>query len=183
MAARGAPCGCHRRGPGFRPRWECCCADRAGARGRPHGEVLRPSRFATITDAVAAAPAGSTVQVCPGEFHETVVVDKQLTLLGAQHGVDARTGRPNIRTESVVDAPTGGFVVAPGVTGVTIDGFTIRISGGPASGAEGIVAAGGLTAVDNVIALAEDGIALESDGARRAPSRGTASWPRCAGSG
>jgi parallel beta helix pectate lyase-like protein len=45
----------------------------------------------TIQAAVTAAVAGDTIRVCPGEYVETVVVDKQLTIEGAKAGVDART--------------------------------------------------------------------------------------------
>src|SRR5436190_18870049 len=47
--------------------------------------------FSTIQAAVDASSAGDTVQVCPGVYHESVLVDKTLTLHRAQSGVDGRT--------------------------------------------------------------------------------------------
>jgi Collagen triple helix repeat (20 copies)/Right handed beta helix region len=44
----------------------------------------------TIAHAVAEATAGDTVKVAAGSYEESVNVDKSLTLLGAQAGVDAR---------------------------------------------------------------------------------------------
>ena len=46
--------------------------------------------YATIQAAVNAAPAGGTVTVDAGSYAETVAVNKPLTILGAQAGVDAR---------------------------------------------------------------------------------------------
>lgn len=133
------------------------------------GRFCVDPRFATIPEAVAAAPAGATIRVCRGVYRDTAVIDKPLTLLGAQEGVDARTGRPNLRTESIIDAPVGGIVIAPGVTGVTIDGFMIRNGGGGAvDGIDASGGTGGLTLVNNLIAQAIDGITLDADGA--APS-------------
>jgi nitrous oxidase accessory protein NosD len=46
--------------------------------------------FASIAAAVAAAPTAGTVVVCPGTYHEDVVVAKPLTLVGQGHAtVDA----------------------------------------------------------------------------------------------
>ncbi len=82
---------------------------------------------ATIDDAIANTNTGGTVNVLEGTYNEQVTVNKSLTLLGAQHGVDART-RSGV--ESVVDnASNGGatgFVVA--ASDVTIDGFTVQNS-------------------------------------------------------
>src|SRR5205085_7751954 len=48
--------------------------------------------FNTIQDAVNAASPGDTIKVCPGVFHVVVNVTKDdLTINGAQAGVDART--------------------------------------------------------------------------------------------
>jgi len=57
---------------------------------------------ATIQAGVNAATAGDTVKVCPGTYVENVSITKQLTLLGAQAGVDART-RSGTENETVVD--------------------------------------------------------------------------------
>lgn len=84
--------------------------------------------YPTISLAVADASAGDTIMVCPGTYSELVNVNKTLTILGAQSGVDARlitrTGLP--ATESVVTglAGTSSFYVT--ANNVTIDGFTVQ---------------------------------------------------------
>ncbi len=43
-------------------------------------------QFTSIQEAVNAVPAGSTVKVCPGNYPEQVVINKKLTLEGAESG-------------------------------------------------------------------------------------------------
>jgi hypothetical protein len=50
--------------------------------------------YATIQEAVNAANPGDTVLADAGTYSESVTINKALTLEGAQHGVDARDGRP-----------------------------------------------------------------------------------------
>ncbi len=50
--------------------------------------------FSSINAAVAAAPAWSTVVVCPGTYAEDVIISKPLTLVGRQATIDA-TGLEN----------------------------------------------------------------------------------------
>jgi pectin methylesterase-like acyl-CoA thioesterase len=63
--------------------------------------------FTTISAAVAAATPGATIYVCPGVYDESVVITKQLTLLGAENGVvaDDPTTRTDPSAESIIDAP------------------------------------------------------------------------------
>jgi hypothetical protein len=42
--------------------------------------------FSSITEAVQGAPAGSTIQICPGVYAEQIVISKALTLKGIQSG-------------------------------------------------------------------------------------------------
>jgi nitrous oxidase accessory protein NosD len=80
--------------------------------------------FATITLAIAAASPNDTIEVCPGLYAEQVQINKTLTLLGAQAGVDART-RPFVAAnESIIDWPDGPVQVL--ADNVVIDGFTIQ---------------------------------------------------------
>ncbi len=78
------------------------------------------SAFVTIQSAVDAATAGDTILVLAGSYNEVVAVNKQLTILGNQAGVDGDdAGRGT--DESVVD---GGFNVT--ANGVTFDGLMIK---------------------------------------------------------
>lgn len=122
----------------------------------------------TLVAAVAAAAAGSTILVCPGVYTGTVVVDKPLTLRGAQRGVDARAGRTNPATESIIDGGGAAGIRITGTTsGVTVDGFTIRNAGNDTQTADGIEAFGGgsgFTLTDNVITQTTYGINMSSSG-------------------
>src|SRR5665213_4555163 len=80
--------------------------------------------YATIQAAVDAAVAGATITVDPGTYNETVSIYKQLTLNGAQAGVDARNPRS---AESIVYATQTVFSIF--ANDVTIDGFTIQGNG------------------------------------------------------
>src|SRR5215217_6730633 len=89
--------------------------------------------YATIQAAVDAALPGAVVTVDAGVYPEMVVVNKKLTLRGAQAGEDARS---NIRAgggadETVVTGAllpsgltSGGFQIL--ASGVTVDGFTVH---------------------------------------------------------
>ncbi|MDX6632106.1 MAG: large repetitive protein [Solirubrobacterales bacterium] len=100
--------------------------------------------YTTIKAAVEAAATGDTIQVCPGVYSEAVAIDKPLTLLGAQAGVDARTRALPDSEETILDgtnAPNGGgFVVS--ANRVKLDGFLVRDVAGTFSGA-GIALMGG----------------------------------------
>jgi len=43
-------------------------------------------QFATISDAIAAVPSGSVIQICPGTYHEQLSINKSLTLTGVPSG-------------------------------------------------------------------------------------------------
>jgi parallel beta-helix repeat protein len=85
-------------------------------------------RFNTIQEAVNAAAAGDTVKVGPGTYEESVLVNKQLTIKGA----DPRLSRYlNPTKASIVDPPANntdndhavGFNLQ--ANGIVIKGFTI----------------------------------------------------------
>lgn len=82
--------------------------------------------FATIGAAVAGAAAGATIYVCAGLYPESVAIDKNITLLGAQAGTSATSGRTDPAQETVIQPVTGDvFTYSAGVTAAVVDGFTI----------------------------------------------------------
>ena len=118
----------------------------------------------TIQSAVNLAHDGDTIYVDEGAFSELVSVSKSVTLLGAQHGVDARSRSGDAATESVVGGPGGAFELL--ADGITIDGFTIRdVSGGPGAGISTSADRSGYEIVNNIIEDNVLGVYLNSDGA------------------
>jgi hypothetical protein len=102
---------------------------------------------ATIGHAVAEASAGDTVKVGAGTYDEAVNVDKSLTLLGAQAGVDARgrdEGGLADAAESIISDASGNDLTLSGGS-VTVDGFKFE---NPAFEGSGIALLG---AKNNVI--------------------------------
>jgi hypothetical protein len=59
-----------------------------GAAGNS-GESCGQATYSTIADAVGAAPSGGTVVVCHGTYHEDVLVQKPLRLIGHAARIDA----------------------------------------------------------------------------------------------
>lgn len=101
----------------------------------PAGADCADADFSSIQDAVDASSTGGTILVCAGQYPESVQVNKNLTLSGAQAGVDART-RSGAAHESVItadEANEGG--VNLGANGITVDGFVIADAADPAIGA------------------------------------------------
>ena len=84
--------------------------------------------FMTIATAVTAANPGDTVKVCPGNYPESLTINKTLTLLGALSGVDAgngmRTGLP--ATESVISSNAGRSPLYLQANNIIVDGFTVQ---------------------------------------------------------
>ena len=77
----------------------------------------------SIQAAIDAAAEGDTIDVGSGTFTENLLVDKGVTLLGAQSG-EAATGSARAGGESVIDGP-GTFAITVTADNVTIDGFEI----------------------------------------------------------
>jgi Ca2+-binding RTX toxin-like protein len=75
------------------------------------------SDYTTVQSAVTAAGASDTVLLAAGTYSENVVVDKALTILGANHGVAGYASRG---AESIID---GGFRLT--ASDVTLDGLNI----------------------------------------------------------
>jgi hypothetical protein len=101
----------------------------------PAGANCADADYASIQDAVDASSTGETILVCAGQYPESVQVSKDLTLSGAQAGVDARN-RSGAAGESVItaDEPNeGGVNLAE--SGITLDGFVVANAADPAIGA------------------------------------------------
>ena len=127
--------------------------------------------YPTIQAAVNAAPAGGTVKVAAGTYDELVTVNKPLTLLGAQAGVDARSCCRG-KSETIVDgyalsatSRSSAFNVT--ANDVTIDGFTMQGQTSSVLGA-GVVLApsiAGTHFLDNVVRNNVVGLYLSNDSA------------------
>lgn len=98
----------------------------AGSDTLNHGTSTSDA-FATLQKALDTVAAGGTVRVAPGLYALSFnVVEKSVTLLGAQAGVDPLTRTPlNPAVESVVEATIGFSITGPSAQ-VTIDGFVLR---------------------------------------------------------
>jgi hypothetical protein len=78
--------------------------------------------YTTIQAAVDAAAPGDTIVVAAGEYVENVVIDRSLTLLGAEAGVPAGGSRGVRSEQSVI---TGSIQVTAAASPFTIDGFYV----------------------------------------------------------
>lgn len=94
--------------------------------GQVQNLTLGTNAFTSVQAAVNAAAAGDTIRVASGAFAEQVNVNKQVTLLGNQFGIDART-RSSV-AETVVDGATNAGRTPFYITAnnVTLDGFTVQ---------------------------------------------------------
>jgi hypothetical protein len=128
----------------------------------------------TVGAAVAAANPGDQINVCAGTYPETVVVNKFLTLRGAQAGIDARTRpipepspspAPPPPNESILNGPGGSLHIT--ASNVTVDGFTVQEASGPPLGVGIALAANrsGHRIINNIIRDNIFGLYLNSNGA------------------
>jgi hypothetical protein len=101
-------------------------------------QSCRTAAFRTIQSAVNAAPAGGTVVVCAGTYHEQVVLAKPLTLKGQRAVINEAGVKPGFK---VTLPGLGKQTIYAGVvivsSRVTFTGLTVTNAQG-----EGIIAAG-----------------------------------------
>src|SRR5215469_1983178 len=104
-----------------------------GAKHWNSDRSCKSAKFTTIQSAVDAARPGGTVVVCPGTYHEQVVISKPLTLKGKHATIDQTGVTPTFSA--------GGQVI---FAAVVMDSSRINFSGFTVTNAlgEGIVAAG-----------------------------------------
>jgi parallel beta-helix repeat protein len=99
--------------------------------------IYVPENYSTIQEAVNAAGPGDTIQVAAGMYHETVFVNKSLTLIGE-----------NPNTTIINGFSLAGSVVTINASNVKISGFTI--GNGTSHGVE-LVYASNCTISGNVV--------------------------------
>lgn len=85
-----------------------------------------------IDEAIAATAAGGTLNILAGQYHpaSTIAIDKALTLLGPQAGIDPRTNRSAGSTNEAVISGGGslGTIVRIKADNVRLDGLEIANS-------------------------------------------------------
>lgn len=116
--------------------------------------------YPTIGAAVAAVPAGSTIDVCPGTYPEQVVISQPLTLQGfaSAGSSQAVIAMPSIGLATTSSISLGGTVAAQlevtagpvNITGITVDG-TAGASNCPGGYHLGIFYASGSTGTVNEV--------------------------------
>ncbi|HVR23221.1 MAG TPA: NosD domain-containing protein [Candidatus Polarisedimenticolia bacterium] len=78
--------------------------------------------FNTISDAIATVPAGSTINICPGNYPEQVVISKALNLHGICSGNSC---------QATVYIPSGGLVTTSSITYYGTTAAQIQVTAGP----------------------------------------------------
>ncbi len=93
--------------------------------------------FTTIQDAINAVPPASTIKICPGNYHEQLLITESLSLVGVAHaGADAvviyppaaglvqNTTDPRgaVAAQILVQRPTAGAPISVSISNITVDG-------------------------------------------------------------
>lgn len=127
------------------------------------GTSCATAQYTSIQDAVDAAPAGGTVRVCAGTYHESVTIDHRLILFGLPGAVIDASGQPygvgvaasysTVMNLEVANAGPGAVpMVDDGMEGpfdgIVTAGFT---GGGPKAALNGVEAADHVTIIGNLV--------------------------------
>jgi|GEM_PF-5320019 len=130
----------------------------SGEAGQTAGLTFGTDAFSDIASAIAAASSGETIFVARGNYvlGSAIVVNKPITLLGAQAGVDPRPSMGTTRVvgssdESIVDANNQSFVFNVTASQVTIDGFDLKNAASSVIDAAGSVALSSVSIRNNFI--------------------------------
>jgi nitrous oxidase accessory protein NosD len=110
----------------------------------------------TIGHAVSVAPAGATILVGKGTYHEQVSITKDVTLKGKHAVIDATGQTGGIEPLASMGIVGYGLLVfGPGASGTTIEGLTVEHALG-----EGILVAGTskVSIEDNTVRLNDQGL-------------------------
>ncbi len=105
--------------------------------------------FTSIQAAINAASSGGTVTVGSGTYNEAITINKPLSLVGANVGVDPVTTARG--AESIIDATGHAVAVTVTAANVTINGFTI--SGAHGTNAPSYITSAGITGPSGVDGL------------------------------
>ncbi len=110
------------------------------------GQSCSSAKYSTIQAGLNAAPAWSTVVVCPGSYHEQVVIKKPVSLVGLHAAINERGVTPSL----VVNVPHVGKLSI--FAGLVILSSNVRVQGFQVTNAlgEGILAAGVRGDISNV---------------------------------
>ena len=111
------------------------------------GYVWNLNCFDTIQEGINTVAESGTVNVAAGTYNENLVVDKSLTINGANAGVNAVTGTRSY--ESIIDGLTT-TAVSISASDVVLDGFTITIANKADSKQAGVIIANNDAGINNV---------------------------------
>jgi autotransporter-associated beta strand protein len=102
--------------------WPCATGPTTAC---PGTNIIGYDAFATVQAAVTAVAASGAVNVAAGTYAGNITINKALTLVGDPGDVSAGPG-PSAPVIDGGSLPGDGFLIANGVTDVTIKGFEIR---------------------------------------------------------
>ena len=131
--------------------------------GQPGPDCPNPPPT-SVQAAIDAAAPGATIYICAGVYTDQLTINKPLTLLGAQFGQDARTGRTDPSAETVFDVPADAIVYATGATTGTLDGFTLQDADGAAVFGINNAGAQGYTFQNNIVTGNATGMNIQTVG-------------------